>query len=83
MPHALHIFLDTDNAPASAICASIFKVADQVCRPPLLLCLPSGLSLIQHTRNKHLPDIFVIFARQVNAAVIVMACHDKVRVRRG
>ncbi|GLC37171.1 hypothetical protein PLESTB_000987600 [Pleodorina starrii] len=30
MPHNLHLFLDTDNAPASAVCDIIFKVAEQV-----------------------------------------------------
>ncbi|GIL56848.1 hypothetical protein Vafri_12140 [Volvox africanus] len=30
MPHNLHLFLDTDNAPASAVCTTIFKVAEQV-----------------------------------------------------
>mmetsp|Transcript_14905 Transcript_14905/g.32317 ORF Transcript_14905/g.32317 Transcript_14905/m.32317 type:complete len:200 (+) Transcript_14905:76-675(+) len=28
--HSLHLFLDTDNAPASAVCASIFKVAEDI-----------------------------------------------------
>ncbi|PNW73592.1 hypothetical protein CHLRE_13g565250v5 [Chlamydomonas reinhardtii] len=30
IPHNLHLFLDTDNAPASAVCETVFKVADQV-----------------------------------------------------
>ncbi|GFR43064.1 hypothetical protein Agub_g4071, partial [Astrephomene gubernaculifera] len=30
MPHNLHLFLDTDNAPASAVCTTVFKVAEQV-----------------------------------------------------
>ena len=29
IPHSLSLFLDTDNAPASAVCASIFKVAEE------------------------------------------------------
>lgn len=30
LSHALHLFLDTDNAPASAVCDSMFKVAEQI-----------------------------------------------------
>ncbi|KAG1653893.1 hypothetical protein FOA52_013776 [Chlamydomonas sp. UWO 241] len=30
IPYAIEMFLDTDNAPASAVCATLFKVADQV-----------------------------------------------------
>ncbi|KAG2443942.1 hypothetical protein HXX76_002281 [Chlamydomonas incerta] len=30
IPHNLHLFLDTDNAPASAVCETVFKVAEQV-----------------------------------------------------
>ncbi|KAG2439856.1 hypothetical protein HYH02_010488 [Chlamydomonas schloesseri] len=30
IPHNLHLFLDTDNAPASAVCETLFKVADRV-----------------------------------------------------
>ncbi|EFJ41147.1 hypothetical protein VOLCADRAFT_98928 [Volvox carteri f. nagariensis] len=30
MPHNLHLYLDTDNAPASAVCNIMFKVADEV-----------------------------------------------------
>lgn len=29
MPHNLHLFLDTDNSPASAVCAILFKVKAQ------------------------------------------------------
>lgn len=27
IPHTLHLFLDTVNAPASAVCATIFKAS--------------------------------------------------------
>ncbi|KXZ51197.1 hypothetical protein GPECTOR_13g684 [Gonium pectorale] len=30
IPHNLHLFVDTDNAPASAVCATVFKVADEL-----------------------------------------------------
>ncbi|KAG2498461.1 hypothetical protein HYH03_003715 [Edaphochlamys debaryana] len=30
IPSTVHLFVDTDNAPASAVCETLFKVAEQV-----------------------------------------------------